>query len=100
MSTQVRSKTLVIPIDTRKNEKKGKIQRYCKFLLALTVWAWTTAVLCSILFLYGVRNQLDGMEWLGGLLLGLVGLGWVATLQYIKVANQPKQNVRQGDEDE
>jgi cobalamin synthase len=65
-----------------------------KFLLALTIWTWITAALLSVLFFLGVHSLMEGLDWLAGLLLGMIVFGWVVTLSYIRALNQPIQGVK------
>ena len=104
MNTQTHSKSLVLPIDERINLRKTKtlsvssvLTKKRKFLRALAIWTWIVAVLLSILFHFALRNDLAGMDWLAGLLLGMVLLGWIVTAYYYRVTGKPVPSLTQGD---
>jgi hypothetical protein len=98
MSTKTYSKSLVLPIDKRRTTRKIQIRskssartKKLLFLRALAICIWIMAVLLSILFYFALRKDLVGIEWLAGLLLGMVILGWIVIAYYYRAADKPFQ---------
>jgi type VI protein secretion system component VasK len=104
MNTQTHSKSMVLPIDERVSDRKAKnlsvpsvLVQKRKLLQALTIWTWMIAVLLSVLFYFALRYDLVGMDWLAGLLLGMVFLGWIVTGYYYRVTDKPSRSLNQED---
>jgi Na+/melibiose symporter-like transporter len=107
MNTQTRSKSLILPIDKRKADRKVKtcsisvIQaKKSKFLFTLTVFTWIVAVFLSIGFFFAVRKNLAQADLLACILLGTVFLGWILFAWHFRSVNKPVQPTGQGDRHE
>jgi hypothetical protein len=107
MSTQVRSKSLVIPINPRKTG--GKVltsstlfikPKKREFLLALTKLTWVVAAFVSIAFYISVRMNLAEADWLACILLVLVFLGWIMLARYVLATGKPVPPAGQGERHE
>ncbi len=107
MGTQVRSKSLVIPIDTRKTS--GKVltsstlfvkSKKGAFLLALTILTWIVAAFVSVAFYIAVRVNPAVADWLAFILLVMVFLGWFLFARYARAIGKPVPPAGQGDRHE
>jgi hypothetical protein len=107
MSTQVRSKSLVIPINPRKTG--GKVltsstlfvkSKKREFLLALTLLTWIVAAFAAIAFFFAVRKNLAQADWLACILVGTVLLGWILFAWHFRSVNKPVQPTGQGNRHE
>jgi len=104
MNTQTRSKSIILPIDKRKADRKVQtgstsvIQaKKSKLLFALTVLSWIVAVFLSIGFFFAVRKNLAQADLLACILLGTVFLGWILFAWHFRSVNKPVQPTGQGD---
>jgi hypothetical protein len=103
MNTQTHSKSLVLPIDKRKVDRKVKtcsssvIQaKKSKILFTLTVLTWIVAVFLSIAFYVAVRKNLAQADLLACILVGTVFLGWILFAWHFRSVNNPVQPTGQG----
>jgi hypothetical protein len=91
MSTQVRAKSLVIPIDIKKTGRKVLTSstlfvktKKREFLLTLTILTWIVAMFVTVAFFFAVRNTLAEADLLACILLGTVFLGWIILASYFR----------------
>jgi hypothetical protein len=103
MNVKTHSKVVRFPIAGRIIDRKTharpirSVEAFRKFLLNLTVCTWIVAVLSFILFYVAVRTDLAGTDWLAGLLLGMLILGWIMTAYYLHETMKPVHPPVQGD---
>jgi hypothetical protein len=107
MNTQTHSKPLILPVGKWNNDRKFQIDstaffqaKKSKLLFALTVLSWIVAVFLAIAFYVAVRNALAESDWLAGILLGTVFLGWILFAWHFRSVNKPVQPTGQGDRHE